>query len=150
MPIQNVKKECDLGVIIDNKLKFHSHCQNQAAKANKVLCLIKHSVTSFQLKVIQKLYAALACPHFEFGMFVATKHFKCDMMILGKVQDGVTKLPFAKQQISWKQQLEKLQLPTLMYCRKRWDVFLAFKVMTSYTIKPIWITVNTWELKETL
>ena len=108
MPIQNDKEECVFGVIIENRLKFHSHCQNQTAKANKVLGLIKCSVTSFQLKVIQKLYAALACPDLEFGMFVATKHFKCGMMILGKVQDGATKLAFAKQQISWKQQLEKI------------------------------------------
>jgi hypothetical protein len=75
MPIQSAKEECDLGVLIDNKHKFHSHCQNQAAKANKVLGLIKHSVTSRQPRVIKKLYTALVCPHLEFGMLVAKLPF---------------------------------------------------------------------------
>ena len=48
MPIQSPEEEHDLEVIIDNKLKFHSYCWNQAAKANKVLNLIKPSVTSHQ------------------------------------------------------------------------------------------------------
>ena len=34
MPIQSANDEPDLGVAIDNKLKFHSHCWNQMAKAN--------------------------------------------------------------------------------------------------------------------
>ena len=97
MPIQSAKEEHDLGVLIDNKLKFHSHCQNQAAKANKVLGLIKRSVTSRQPRVIKKLYTALVCPHLEFGMLVANLHFKCDMEILEKVQHRATKLPFAKK-----------------------------------------------------
>ena len=62
---------------------------------------------------------------------------KCDMEILEKVQHGATKLSFAKQQISYKQQLEKLDLPTLIYFRKRGDVIFAFKMVTSDTIKPI-------------
>ena len=103
MPIQSAKEEPDLGVLIDNKLKFHSHCQNQAAKANKVLGLIKHSVTSCQPRVIKKLYTALVCPHLEFGMLVANLHLKCDMGILEKVQHRAIKLPFAKKQISYKQ-----------------------------------------------
>jgi hypothetical protein len=48
-------------------------------------------------------------------MLVADLHFKCDMEI----------------------QQEKLDLPTLTYCRKRGDVILAFKMMTSDTIKPV-------------
>ncbi|XP_065571473.1 uncharacterized protein LOC136034261 [Artemia franciscana] len=71
-PIQSAKEECDLGVIIDNKLKFHSHCQNQVAKANNILGLIKHSVKSHQPRVIEKLYTSLVCHHPEFGMSVAS------------------------------------------------------------------------------
>ena len=40
-PLEAVSKENDLGVIVDNKLKFHSHRQTQAAKANQALGLIK-------------------------------------------------------------------------------------------------------------
>ena len=100
MSFQSAEEERDLAVLIDNKLKFHSHCQNQAAKANKVLGLIKRSVTSRQQKVIKKLYTALVFRHLELAMLVTSTHFKCDMEILEKVQRRATKLPFAKKQIS--------------------------------------------------
>ncbi|KAK2716211.1 hypothetical protein QYM36_010701 [Artemia franciscana] len=85
MPIQSAKNECDLGAIIDNKLKFYSDSQNQAAKAKKVLSLIKCSVTSQMPRVIKKLYTALIHCYLEFGMLVANLHFQCDMEILEKV-----------------------------------------------------------------
>ena len=103
MSIQSAKDEHDLGAIIDDKLKSHSHCWNQAAKANKVLGLIKHSVTSHQPRVIKKLYNALVHPYLEFGKSVANPHFKCDMEMLEKVQHRAIKVPFTKQQISNKQ-----------------------------------------------
>lgn len=136
-PIQSAEEERDLGVIIDNKLKFHSHCRTQAAKANKILGLIKRSVTSRHPRVIKKLYTALVRPHLEFGMAVANPHFKCDAELLEKVQRRATRLPFANQQIPYEQRLEKLDLQTLTYRRKRGDVILAYKLMNSSVIKPI-------------
>ena len=85
MPIQSAEEKHDLGVIIDNRLKFHSHCWNQVAKANKVLGLIKNPVTSCQPRVIKKLYTAFVCPNLELGMSVANLDFKCDMEMLEKV-----------------------------------------------------------------
>ena len=72
-------------------------------------------------------------------MLVANPHFKCNMEILEKVQHTATKAPFAKQQISYEQQLEKLDIPTLKYSRKRGDVILTFKMITSDTIKPVFV-----------
>ena len=83
-------------VTFGDKLKFYSHCQNQAARANKVLSLIKHSVTSYQPRLIKKIYTALVHPHLGFGMSVANPNFKCDLKILEKVQCRATKLTFAK------------------------------------------------------
>jgi hypothetical protein len=94
-------------------------------------------VTSHQPRVIKKLYTALVHPHLEFGMTVANPHFNYDIEILDKVQHIATKVPFAKQQISYKQQLEKLDLTIQTYCRKRGNVNPTFKMMTSDTIKLV-------------
>ena len=40
---ENVKEEKDLGVIIDNQLKFHMHTSAAVKKANSILGLIKKS-----------------------------------------------------------------------------------------------------------
>ena len=34
LPLQNTKEEKDLGVIIDNQLKFHNHVSSVSSKAN--------------------------------------------------------------------------------------------------------------------
>ena len=149
MSFQSAEKKHDLGVIIDNKLKVHSHCQNQVSKANKVHGLIKLSVTCHQPRLIKKLYTGLVCPHLEFDMMVANLHFKCDMEILEKVQHRAKKPSISKKQISYEQWLKKLDHPTLIYYRNRGDAILAFKMMTSDTIKPIFIMVNTPKHKET-
>ena len=87
MPIQSPKEEHGyLGVTIDDNLKFHSHCWDQAAKANNVLGLIKHSVTSCQTRVIKKIYTDLVHPICsEFGISVANPQCKCEMKKLEKV-----------------------------------------------------------------
>ena len=45
-PLDYAKEERDLGVIADNRLKFHTHSPPAVKKANKVLGLIKHSFTA--------------------------------------------------------------------------------------------------------
>ncbi|XP_065582045.1 uncharacterized protein LOC136041343 [Artemia franciscana] len=74
MPLQSAEEEHDLGVIIDDKLKFHNHCWNQSAKANKVLGLIKHSVAICQLSGINMLHTTRVCSHLEFGISVVNPH----------------------------------------------------------------------------
>ena len=39
--LENVNEEKDLGVIIDNQLKFHTHTSAAIKKANSILGLIK-------------------------------------------------------------------------------------------------------------
>ena len=44
--LQTHNEERDLGVLVDNQLKFHSHIRNMVSKSNTGLGLLKRSITS--------------------------------------------------------------------------------------------------------
>ena len=45
-PLNHIKEEKDLDVVVDNRLKFHTHVASAVTQTNKVLGLIKHSFTA--------------------------------------------------------------------------------------------------------
>ena len=57
----------DLGVIIDDKLKFHDHTAKAAKKANQILGVIKRSYNTRDKMTMCTLYKAIVRPHLEYG-----------------------------------------------------------------------------------
>ena len=51
--------EKDLGVIIDDKLKFHIHTATATKKANQILGIIKKSFRMKDAKTIDMLYKSM-------------------------------------------------------------------------------------------
>jgi hypothetical protein len=47
--------ERDLGIVIDEELKFHKHTQTVVAKESQTLGIIKRTVRSISSKVMTKL-----------------------------------------------------------------------------------------------
>ena len=127
--LEAVSEEKDLGVIVDNELKFHCHTRAQVAKANQALGLIKRTFTTRKSGVITKLYKAMVRPHLEFGMTLASPYYKMDVKVLESVQRRATKLISAFQDKSYKERLTLLKLPTLVYRRKRGDVIATRKLL---------------------
>ena len=58
--------EKDLGVIIDNKLKFEQHIKGIVAKANRMIGLIKISFESIDKEMFLNLYKTLIRPLLEY------------------------------------------------------------------------------------
>ena len=58
-PLQNVNEERDLGIIIDNQLKFHSHVSSISSKARKLLALIRQSFIYFDKETFPHLYKSI-------------------------------------------------------------------------------------------
>ena len=48
--LQNVNEEKDLGVIIDNQLKFHRHVSLVSSKVHQLLALIRQSFYLFRYR----------------------------------------------------------------------------------------------------
>ena len=89
--LENRVEERDLGVIIDDKLKFHSHVQYVVSCASSSLGLLKQTINNRQASIFIKLYKALIRPHLDFGMCLAGPSYQQDVRFIENVQRRATK-----------------------------------------------------------
>ena len=64
--LEAVREEKDMGVIVDEKLKFGTHTVTQAYKVNKVLGLIRRTFDNLDEEMLVLLYKSLVRPHLEY------------------------------------------------------------------------------------
>ena len=64
--LKSFNKERDLGIIVDDGLKFSQQCNAAVRNANIILGLIKKSITNTNKNVILRLYKTLVRPHLEY------------------------------------------------------------------------------------
>jgi hypothetical protein len=57
----------DLGVNIENELKFLKHIESQVNKANKQLGLIRRLFEFLNAEAMKQLFVAVVCLNLEFG-----------------------------------------------------------------------------------
>ena len=74
--IQIVQEEKDLGVVIDERLKFSEHVHKAVAKANRNVSLIFRNFTYIDIETFLALYKSLVRPHLEYAITVWTPHLK--------------------------------------------------------------------------
>ena len=82
--LENRAEERDLGVIIDDKLKFHNHVQHVVSHASFSLELLKQTINSRQASIFIKLCKTHQTPsrfrHVSCWSFLSTRceaHQKC-------------------------------------------------------------------------
>ena len=56
----------DLGVLVDDHLKFFNHTTVVTAKANQMLGMIKRSFENLHLSMVTKLFTALVRPTLDY------------------------------------------------------------------------------------
>ena len=64
--IESIESQKDLGILFDNQLKFHSHTTEVAAKANRLLGLIRRSFDHLDLDILTNLFVTLMHPTLEY------------------------------------------------------------------------------------
>ena len=74
--------EKDLGVMVDNELKFSRHVEAQVAKANKILGLIRRSYQFLDKESLRLLFTALVRPHLEFNNVAWSPRFQKDKNLI--------------------------------------------------------------------
>ena len=84
-----VNEEKDLGVLVDNELKFH--------------------------KTLPLLYTSLGRPHLEYGNLVWGPFFKADSIAVERVQRRATKFVQPIKDLSYEERLRNLNLPSLLH-----------------------------------
>jgi len=146
--LQETTEEKDLGIWMDNCLKFSVHAARAASKANQILGLIRRSFVHLDSPLMKQLYISMVRPHLEYGNVVWYPQFKKDKEILENVQHRATKLVPSVSKYSYEERLRKMDLPSLSYRRLRGDLIETFKYLhciyrtDSFTVLPLALTHN--------
>ena len=130
--MEHVYEEKDLGVTFDSDMSFREHMASKIKKANSIIGLIRRSFTFLDCESFTRLYCALVRPHLEYGQSIWSPHLMKDLDAIEKVQMRATKLVDGLQNLSYKERLEKLNLPTLKYRRLRGDIIEIYKHVHVY------------------
>ena len=133
--IQAVTEEKDLGVVVDDKLRFSRHIAAAAACANRKLGLLKHTFNfKYWTESLVTLFKVFVQPHLEYciGCIQAgTPTLRRDIETLEKVQRRATKLVPSLRNLPYEDRLRRLNLPTLEE-RRIGDISETFKILKQH------------------
>ena len=127
--LEETTNEKDLGVYIDNDLKFHLHASKAIKKANRILGTIKNSCSSRDKTFICNLYKTMVRPHLEYGNSIWGPFYKKDIEGVERVQRRATKMAMGLHNTPYQKRLEILKLPSLVYRRRRGDMIQLYKLV---------------------
>ena len=130
--IQIVMEEKDLGVLVDNKVKFSKHIAAAAARANRKLGLLKHTFKYWTEDSLATLYKVFVRPHLEYCIQACSPTLQRDINTLERVQRRATKLVPSLKDLPYDERLKRLQLPSLEDRRRRGDMIETFKILRGY------------------
>ena len=130
--LEHVFEEKDLGILIDNNLRFEEHISSKVHKANAIVGLIRRTFNFLDCKLFKQLYTTFVRPHLEYGQAVWSPFLKKQVDMVENVQIRATKLVDGLQNLEYSERLKILDLPTLVYRRARGDMIEVFKHIHSY------------------
>ena len=129
--LETISLEKDLGVNIDEELKFSKHISIQVGKANKLLGLLRRGFMLLDKISLPSLYKSIIRPHLEYANVVWHPRYKGDEEQLERVQRRATKLIPELKDMQYEDRLKELKLPSLYYRRARGDMIEVYKYLTS-------------------
>ncbi len=126
--------ERDLGVIMDEDLKFDSHVTDKANRANRILGLIRRTFIHLDAYNFVLLYKALVRPHLEFSNSVWSPFLVKHITMIENVQRRATKFLPGFKDLDYPTRLQKLNLPSLAYRRLRGDMIQVLHFQPAFMI----------------
>ena len=123
-----MEKEKDLGIVFDNRLHFEQHVSDCTTKARQRIGLVKRNFKHLDERTFLTLYKSLIRPLLEYGSTVWKPYYKKDSEALEKVQRRATKLVPRIKDLPYSSRLKVLQLPTLIYRRRRADMLQVYRI----------------------
>ena len=128
--LAQVHTEKDLGLVIDEDLKFHEQVAAAVGRANRVLGLVKRSFKALDSRSLPLLYRTLVRPHLEYANVVWGPTFRSDQDAIERVQRRATKLVRPLRHLQYQDRLRALNLPSMYYRRMRGDMIMAYQILT--------------------
>ena len=124
-------QEKDLEVTFSADMKISEQCQIAASKGNKILGLIRRTITYKEKQLIVPLYKAIVRPHLEYCIQAWRPYRKKDIDKLERIQRRATKIPELRD-LSYESRLLQCGLTTLQTRRLRGDQIEVFKIVNGY------------------
>ena len=121
--------EKDLGVQIDDDLRFDEHIQAKTSKARQIWGMIRRTFTFIDTETFPLLFKALVRPHLEYANCVWSPRFQHQIDDIEKVQRSATKQVPGLQNMTYPERLKILKLPTLKHRRRRGDLIETYKIV---------------------
>jgi hypothetical protein len=119
--------ERDLGVHIDNELKFSKHIETQVNKANKILGLVRRSYEYLDQESMRMLFIALVRPHLEFANCAWSPRLEKDKNLIESVLRRASKCVPGLKDLEYEERLKVLKIPSMCYRRVRGDLIEVYK-----------------------
>ena len=130
--IERVKSEkIDLGIIIDEKLKFREHKTQKVNKANRNLGIIFRTFSCMDKDMFLNLYKSIVHPFVEYATHIWYPQYKKknkDKIMLENVQRRAMRLMKCLKYLSYPERLKALGLPTQEYRREWADMVQVYKI----------------------
>ena len=130
--MEHVYTEKDLGVTIDENLRFEEHLSNKIRVANALVGRIRSSFTFLDAQTFTRLFTSLVRPHIEYAQAVWSPYLEKHIKMIENVQIRATSLVDGIGDLCYEDRLKKLNLPSLKYRRKRGDMIEMFKHFNKY------------------
>jgi len=125
-----VSLEKDLGIVVDNQLKFHQHTASVASKVNRILGIFSKSFKYLDINSLLRLYKALVRPIVEYANSIWGPFYTSDQRMLEKVQKCASRLIVSSSRdLPYSERLAHLCLPSLYYRRRQGDMILVYQLL---------------------
>ena len=136
VPLKATSSVKDLGVEVDNELKFSQHIEKQVGKANRILGQIRRSFQYLDIETSRLLFTSLVRPHLEFANVIWAPKLKKDCNIIEGVLRRATRMVPGLKGLEYKKRLEKANIPSMRYRRERGDMVEVYKYVYGHFNKP--------------
>ena len=129
--LARTEDEKDIGVHIDDQLKFDKHISNIINKANRILTITCKTFEYQNKNTISLIFKGLHLrPHLKYAAAVWNPHLEKQKEALENVQRRATKLIPGLSHMSYPDRLKELNLPTLAYRRAKGDMIQVYKLLS--------------------
>jgi hypothetical protein len=124
-------EERDLGVYLQNNLKWDENVARACTKANNSLGVLRKTFKTWtNVRTFRTLYTAFVRPHLEYAPQVWNSLTSKDVKKIEKVQKRATKLVPQLRNLNYEERLLNLGLTSLADRRTRGDLIQWFKIET--------------------
>ena len=130
--MEHVFDEKDLGITIDSELKFEDHISRKVKIANAIVGQMRRSFSYLDCDTFKRIFVAFVRPHLEYGEAVWSPHLIRNITALENVQIRATKLVDGLANLTYQERLKRLDLPSLVFRRRRGDLIEMYKHFHTY------------------